>query len=55
MSGIGNGRVSSFRKLSGNCWKRTVFTVEKGVAGMPTAFVATYGKGNPVIGFNAGV
>jgi aminobenzoyl-glutamate utilization protein B len=29
------------------------FTVEKGVAGMPTAFVATYGKGKPVIGINA--
>lgn len=28
------------------------FSVEKGVAGMPTSFVATYGKGNPVIGFN---
>lgn len=26
------------------------FTVEKGVAGMPTAFVATYGSGSPVIG-----
>ena len=26
------------------------FTVEKGVAGMPTAFVATYGQGKPVIG-----
>ena len=26
------------------------FTVEKGVAGMPTAFVATYGSGKPVIG-----
>ncbi len=26
------------------------FTVEKGVAGMPTAFVATYGTGKPVIG-----
>ena len=25
------------------------FTVEKGVAGMPTAFVATYGEGKPVI------
>ena len=25
------------------------FTVEKGVAGMPTAFVATYGSGSPVI------
>ncbi|MGD8321939.1 MAG: amidohydrolase [Gemmatimonadota bacterium] len=27
------------------------FTVEKGVAGIPTAFVATYGSGKPVIGF----
>jgi aminobenzoyl-glutamate utilization protein B len=26
------------------------FTVEAGVAGMPTAFVATYGSGSPVIG-----
>ena len=26
------------------------FKVEKGVAGMPSAFVATYGKGKPVIG-----
>ncbi|MCL4818214.1 MAG: amidohydrolase [Vicinamibacteria bacterium] len=26
------------------------FTVERGVAGMPTAFVATYGQGSPVIG-----
>jgi aminobenzoyl-glutamate utilization protein B len=26
------------------------FEVEKGVAGMPSAFVATYGKGEPVIG-----
>lgn len=27
------------------------FTVEKGVAGMPTCFVATWGTGKPVIGF----
>jgi aminobenzoyl-glutamate utilization protein B len=26
------------------------FTVEEGVAGLPTAFVATYGSGSPVIG-----
>ena len=25
------------------------FTIERGVAGMPTAFVATYGSGRPVI------
>ncbi len=29
------------------------FTVERGVAGMPTAFVATYGSGGPVIGVMA--
>src|SRR4030042_2222891 len=27
------------------------FRVERGVAGMPSAFVATWGKGKPVIGF----
>ncbi|MEO6347666.1 MAG: amidohydrolase [Aquaticitalea sp.] len=29
------------------------FTVEAGVAGMPTAFVATYGSGSPIIGILA--
>lgn len=29
------------------------FTVEKGAAGMPTAFVASYGAGKPVIAINA--
>jgi aminobenzoyl-glutamate utilization protein B len=29
------------------------FRVERGVAGMPTAFVATYGSGEPVLGFLA--
>jgi len=29
------------------------FEVEVGVAGMPTAFIATYGSGKPVIGINA--
>jgi len=29
------------------------FTVERGVAGMPTAFVASYGSGQPVIGILA--
>jgi aminobenzoyl-glutamate utilization protein B len=29
------------------------FTVERGVAGLPTAFVGTYGSGQPVIGFLA--
>jgi aminobenzoyl-glutamate utilization protein B len=30
--------------------KKEGFTIETGVAGMPTAFVATYGSGGPVIG-----
>ena len=30
--------------------KKEGFTIESGVAGMPTAFVATYGSGKPVIG-----
>src|SRR6478736_70814 len=29
------------------------FTIEAGVAGMPTAFVASYGSGKPVIGILA--
>lgn len=29
------------------------FTVETGIAGLPTAFVGTYGSGKPVIGFYA--
>ena len=33
--------------------KENGFTVEAGVAGMPTAFVATYGSGTPVIGILA--
>jgi aminobenzoyl-glutamate utilization protein B len=33
--------------------KSSGFTVETGVAGMPTAFVATYGSGKPVIGLFA--
>jgi aminobenzoyl-glutamate utilization protein B len=31
------------------------FKVERGVAGMPTAFVATWGSGKPVIGFMADI
>ena len=33
--------------------RRAGFTVQAGVAGMPTAFVATYGSGSPVIGLMA--
>lgn len=33
--------------------RRHGFTVESGQAGMPTAFIATYGKGRPCVGINA--
>jgi aminobenzoyl-glutamate utilization protein B len=33
--------------------EKTGFSVEKGVAGLPTAFLAVYGSGQPVIGFLA--
>ena len=36
-----------------NTLKDNGFTVEAGVAGMPTAFLATYGSGSPVIGILA--
>lgn len=37
-------------KLLADILERNGFTVERGVAGMPSAFVATYGSGKPVIG-----
>ena len=37
-------------KILSDYAEKNGFTVEKGVAGMPTAFVATYGQGKPVIG-----
>ena len=37
-------------KLLSDVIERHGFSVERGVAGMPTAFVATWGKGHPVIG-----
>ena len=30
--------------------ERNGFKVERGIAGMPTAFIATYGMGKPIIG-----
>ena len=36
-------------KLLADYAEKNGFTVERGVAGMPTAFVATYGSGSPVI------
>ncbi len=37
-------------KLLADTLEKAGFRVERGVAGMPTAFVATYGSGRPVIG-----
>ncbi|MGI9531818.1 amidohydrolase [Lutimonas sp.] len=37
-------------KILSDYAEKNGFTVEKGVAGMPTAFVASYGSGKPVIG-----
>jgi aminobenzoyl-glutamate utilization protein B len=37
-------------KLCGDILEKNGFKVERGVAGMPSAFVATYGSGKPVIG-----
>jgi aminobenzoyl-glutamate utilization protein B len=36
-------------KILSNYAEKQGFTIERGVAGMPTAFVATYGTGKPVI------
>jgi aminobenzoyl-glutamate utilization protein B len=44
--------VESSRLLADTLEKHG-FQVERGVAGMPTAFVATYGSGEPVLGFLA--
>jgi len=35
-----------------DCLRKNGFTVETGVADMPTAFVATFGSGRPAIGFS---
>lgn len=39
----------SSAKILADYAEKQGFTVERGVAGMPTAFVATYGSGSPVI------
>ncbi|MFC8712217.1 MULTISPECIES: amidohydrolase [unclassified Streptomyces] len=58
-----NDDVWKYAELSLREWKSSLatanllkangFTVEWGSAGFPTAFVATYGNGGPVLGFNA--
>jgi aminobenzoyl-glutamate utilization protein B len=39
-------------KLIADILEENGFAVERGIAGMPTAFVASYGSGGPVIGVN---
>jgi hypothetical protein len=49
----GRSRLSGVRKFSdppGEAQSSAGFSVEAGVAGMPTAFVATWGSGAPVVG-----
>ena len=43
-------RETKSSKLLADYAEEQGFTVERGVAGLPTAFVATYGEGRPVIG-----
>lgn len=40
-------------KLVADCLEEAGFTVERGVAGMPTAFMASWGGGHPVLGFGS--
>ena len=40
-------------KLYQQVLEKEGFAVEMGIAGMPTAFKATYGNGKPVVGFLA--
>ena len=43
-------RETRSAKLLADYAEKQGFTVERGVSGMPTAFIATYGKGRPTIG-----
>lgn len=49
---VGLEETKSSKELQ-DLLKANGFTVKAGVAGMPTAFVATYGEGGPVIGILA--
>ena len=49
---VGYKEVKSSTLLK-NTLRDSGFTLEEGVAGIPTAFVATYGSGSPVIGILA--
>ncbi len=47
---LGFQEVETSKYLTG-ILEKNGFTVQRGVAGMPTAWIATYGQGKPVIGF----
>jgi aminobenzoyl-glutamate utilization protein B len=47
---LGFQEVETSRYVTG-ILEKNGFKVERGVAGIPTAWVATYGSGKPVIGF----
>ncbi len=49
---LGLQEFYAFDRLTG-LLEESGFTVERGAAGIPTAFVATYGEGKPVIGFSS--
>ena len=49
---LGMEEYASSSKLQELCGQNG-FTVESGVADMPTAFIASWGQGEPVIGFSA--
>ncbi|GAA3437731.1 hypothetical protein [Kutzneria kofuensis] len=62
ITGLGD-RIWQYAELSLREWQSSLavaslltkygFTVQWGAGGFPAAFVATYGSGGPVIGFNA--
>jgi len=49
---LGYHEVNTVRLLTGSL-EQAGFRVERGIAGMPTAYRATYGSGSPVIGLMA--
>ena len=51
---LGFQEVETSRYLTG-LLQENGFNVEKGVAGIPTAFVATWGSGKPVISFGSDI
>ncbi|AKD56437.1 amidohydrolase [Spirosoma radiotolerans] len=53
-SELGFQEVESFNYLT-NLLEKEGFTIQKGIAGMPTAWIATWGSGKPVIAIGSDV